>query len=256
MSTKTSIASNLRERLRAAILSGEYPPASRLRLEQLGENYGVSLSPLREALLRLTGEGLVVSEDQRGFAVADVSAANLAEVTSLRALLEPYALRLAIEHGTLQWEERLAGVYHRLTRAEEQVERVPESAGVTGVTGASGATGMTGPTEPVGRDATLLQTWEPVHRDFHFALLEGCGMPMLLAFCGNLYDRADRYRRLHLEQRPPQPEVRREHRAILDAALARDAARASAALREHIERSSRVIQAFLREREALPAALS
>jgi len=223
MSTKTSIASTVRDRLRGAILSGEIAPGTRLRLEQLGDDFGVSLSPLREALLRLAGEGLVTSKDQRGFAVAAASLADFAEVTALRVLLEPYALRLAIAHGSLEWEERLVGIFHRLSRVEADAHHVEQ-----------------------------LRDWEAAHRAFHFALLEGSSMPLLLEFCGNLYDRADRYRRLHLAQGVPQAEARREHRAILDATLARDAERACAALVRHIERSSAVVKRFLKDRGAGP----
>jgi GntR family carbon starvation induced transcriptional regulator len=218
MTTKMSIASNLTQQLRDAILRGQIPPNAKLRLEELGANYGVSLSPVREALLRLSGEGFVVSEDQRGFRVAAASAENLAEVTALRALLEPFALRLAIQSRDVKWEEGLVAIFHRLTRIEQQDGYVP-----------------------------FLDEWEQTHRDFHIALIAGCGMPMLLHFCSTLHDQSDRYRRLYLQKRPPQRNAAKEHAAIVEAVLAHDAEAACAMLLEHIERTGATVLAFINE---------
>jgi len=224
ITSKASITSHLRDRLRGAILSGEIPPRSKLRLEQLSSNYGVSMSPVREALLHLMGESLVVSEDQRGFAVADTSMANLREVTALRCLVEPFALRLAIQHGDVQWEERLVGLLHRLTRIESSEE------------------------------LSRRDDWERAHREFHLAMLDACQMPMLLAFCGTLYDHSYRYRPLYLVKNPPTRNPQREHSAILDAVLARNADRACELLLEHVERTSGIIIAAMEQKLAVEKA--
>lgn len=220
MSSKTSIASALTDQLRTAILSGSFAPDTRLRLEELGASYGVSLSPVREALLRLCGEGFVVSQDQRGFRVATASARNLQEVISLRCLLEPYALRLSIERADLQWEESLVAVFHRLTRIEQKNGYVP-----------------------------FLDEWEQAHREFHLCLVAGCDMPTLRQFCSILHDQADRYRRLYLKQQPPQRNVATEHARIVDAALAGNADQACALLLEHTRHTGALIQAFMTTNE-------
>jgi DNA-binding GntR family transcriptional regulator len=218
MTAKTSIASTLTFRLRDAILRGVFAPNAKLRLEELGASYGVSLSPVREALLRLTGEGFVVSEDQRGFRVAEASAKNLEEVTALRSHLEPFALRLAIERGDAKWEENLVVVFHRLTRIEEKNGFVP-----------------------------FLDEWEQTHREFHLGLVAGCGMPMLVQFCSMLHDQSDRYRRLFLKQRPPQRNVAKEHAAMVEAVLSRNADKACALLLQHSQRTGAAVQAFMQE---------
>ena len=215
---KLSISSTLTTQLRDGILSGSLMPNSRLRLEELCTRYGVSLSPVREALLRLTGEGLVVSEDQRGFRVAETSVAHLDEVTRLRAHVEPFALRRSIECGDLAWEENLVSMFHRLTRIEQRDGFVP-----------------------------FLHEWERTHRDFHLSLIAGCGMPMLINFCATLHDQSDRYRRLFLKTRPPQRNVANEHAAIMKATLDRDADTACGLLRAHSERSAKNVQAFMLE---------
>lgn len=217
MSIKTSVASTVRDQLRTAILKGELAPRQKLRLEELGASYRVSLSPVREALLRLMGERLVVGEDQKGFSVAETSLANLDEVMALRMLLEPYALRLSIGCGGIEWEERLVALAHRLRRIETD-SAVPFA----------------------------LEDWEQAHRQFHLALLSACGMPLLLDFCSMLYDLADRYRRLYLARHPPQRNVAAEHEAILQLAVGRDVA-ACELLHDHIRRTGVVVATFMRE---------
>lgn len=217
-SAKTSIATEISFQLRDAILRGTFPPNSKLRLEDLSAEYGVSMSPVREALMRLAGEGFVVSEDQRGFKVAMTSLENLEEVTALRALLEPFALRIAIERGGLEWEERLVATSHRHTRIEQSEGYVP-----------------------------FLDEWEKAHHGFHLALIAGCAMPMLVQFCGTLHDQSDRYRRLYLSERPPQRNVAKEHAEIVAAALSRNADLACRLLKEHCTRTGAAVQKYMKE---------
>lgn len=214
MPPKTNIGTTVTDRLRSAILNGEIPPRARLRLDELRNTYQVSLSPVREALLRLAGENLVVGETQRGFSVAETSVENLEEVMMLRRLIEPYALGMAMQRGTVEWEEKLVGVFHRLNRLEDQ-------------------------------ESKALEDWEAAHREFHLTLLRACGMPMVLEFCERLYDLADRYRRLYLKKHPPQRNVKREHADILDKVIARDP-KACELLTQHIERTTSVVIEFMR----------
>ncbi len=78
--------------IRADILFGRLLPSQKLKLDGLREHYGTSVSTLREILSRLSSEGLIVAEGQRGFEVAPISAKNLKEIASLRQLLEAHAL--------------------------------------------------------------------------------------------------------------------------------------------------------------------
>lgn len=198
--------------MREAVLSGELAPGSRLHLDELRKAYGVSLSPLREALSRLGSEGLVVLEDQRGIRVAPVSAENLAEIIELRLTLEPQALRASVEHGDAQWEARVVSALHLLQRHER------------------------GPQGP-----DRVQAWERLHRELHSALISACGMPLLLQFCSMLHDRNDRYRRLFLVRQTVDTSVTQEHAQIVQACLDRDAAQASDRLARHIERTAHYV---------------
>lgn len=90
--------------LRSAILDGTVPPGGQLREAHIAADLGISRSPLREALSRLEDEGLVVKIPFRGAFVVEVSAADVAEISSVRLLVEPYAAELAWD--ALRGEQR------------------------------------------------------------------------------------------------------------------------------------------------------
>ena len=90
--------------LRAAILNGAVPPGSPLREAHIAADLGISRSPLREALAKREDEGLIVRVPFRGAFVGEISAEDVAEITSIRLLVEPYAGQLSVE--TLRGPER------------------------------------------------------------------------------------------------------------------------------------------------------
>ncbi len=105
--------------IRADILFGRLLPSQKLKLDGLREHYGASVSTLREILSRLSSEGLIVAEGQRGFEVVPISAKNLKEIASLRQLLEAHALEQSFEQGDVEWEARVVAAYHKLALMEE-----------------------------------------------------------------------------------------------------------------------------------------
>ena len=105
--------------LRTAILDGSIPPGGQLRERDIATDLGISRSPLREALTRLEEEGLIVKFPFRGAFVVEVSAQDVAEIASIRLLVEPYAGELALE--ALRGPERPT-----LARAVEQFRRAAE----------------------------------------------------------------------------------------------------------------------------------
>jgi GntR family transcriptional regulator, carbon starvation induced regulator len=219
-----TLAAGITTRLRTQIASGEIAPGEKLHLEDLRAKFGVSLSPLREALSRLSAEGfVVVMDNQRGYRVAPVSENNLLEVTRLRAEIEAFALREAIARGDDRWEGEVVVRLHQLTKLERSA--------------------------PAG---ARLEEWEKAHRAFHQNLLSACRMPLLLNFCSTLHDLSDRYRRLFLEDRPIDRDVADEHRRICDATLERRADDACGLLRDHIERTGRMVLRALTENPLSP----
>lgn len=192
---KETISSRLAAQLRAAILRGDMAPGAKINLDRLRAAQDVSISPLREAVARLASDGLVEFEDQKGFRVAPVSAANLDEVTRMRAALEGMALAASVARGTLDWESDVMRALHVLDHTDR----------------------ASGP-------------WEDAHAEFHRALIGGCGMPLLLQVCATLHDLTDRYRRLF----PPRDGLPDDHAAIARAATARDAPESERLLRAHL----------------------
>ena len=192
-------------RLRGDILQGALRPGSKLGMAALKERYGIGLSPLREALSQLVGEGLVLSEGQRGFRVAPFSKEDLDDLTFIRLTIEEAALRAAIAQGDEVWEANIGHAFHLLERR------------------AAGASG-----DPVARDA-----YEDAHRVFHLALTAAAGSPRSAALQAAYYDQARRYRLLLLNTAPDPKLTIAAHRQIMQLVLARDADGAIAALREH-----------------------
>jgi DNA-binding GntR family transcriptional regulator len=121
-----TLSTALVARLRDAIMRGELLPGSKLNLDRLRTAFGVSLSPLREALCRLENDGLVALIDQRGYRVTPVSADNLTEIIRLRIELEGLAIKEAIEHGDVAWEGRILAALHQLSRCKRGARSAAE----------------------------------------------------------------------------------------------------------------------------------
>lgn len=207
-----TLAKSIAQRLREDVLAGRREPGARLRLEDLKETFGVSWSPLREAISRLVAEGLIVADGQRSYKVAPASRDELAEILDMRVLLETSALRRSIQRGDDAWEAQVLAAQHRLSKLESR-RVLPGEA----------------------------EQWETWHRAYHAALTQACGSPILLQFCRTVHDMHDRYRRLYLSTREVDRGIAKEHRAIAEAALARDVDRACGLLEEHIQRTGKNI---------------
>lgn len=208
-------ATSLYDQLRTDLLGGVLEPGSKLAIEALAERYAASATPLREALNRLVADGLVERREQRGFVVAAISADDLAEITRTRCWLEEIALRESIKAHSTAWEEALVLAHHRLARtprslASDRFEDNPE--------------------------------WEPLHRAFHRALIGGCGSRWLLSFCEQLADQHHRYRRLSAPRAFAKRSVKSEHQQLMEAAIEGRADDAVALLRQHFERTAKVIR--------------
>lgn len=199
-------------RLRADILGGALLPGTRLKLDALRARYDVSINTLRETLSRLAADGLVEAEGQRGFTVVPATLADLIDITETRRLLECHAARLSVERADLEWESRLVAAYHKLSKAEDLVVRDAD------------------------KHANLLETY---NREYHIALISGCNSRWLLHFHRMMYDQSLRYRMLAFRVKDfPRDQSRREHKQILDAALARNVEALVAVLGTHITKGS------------------
>lgn len=215
---KTLVESAYRA-LRRDIIEGRLAPGEKLRVEHLKDNYGVGAGTLREALSLLISDALVISQGQRGFRVAPVSLEDFQDITTTRVMLECDALRQSVVMGDDTWEANLLAAFHLLTKAEEK---------------------------RIGSEDR--EEWEERNRVFHEALISACPSRWLKHFLSILYQQAERYRRLALYLQPIPRDIHDEHEALLQAAIARDADRATAILSEHIQLTFRSVQSIPKER--------
>src|SRR4051812_12098055 len=102
-----SVGDDTYRRLRSDLILARLRPSQKLRLEAMKEEYGVSVTTLREILSRLSAEGLVVAEGRRGFEAAPVSVADLRELGALRHLLESHAMAESFARADMEWEGRV-----------------------------------------------------------------------------------------------------------------------------------------------------
>ena len=214
-----TLADEAYARIRAAMHSGRLEPGQRLRFSDLQNLTDTSVTPVREALARLTAEGFTELEGHRGYRVAPVSSEDLWDILKNRQQLESEALRLSIELGDEHWEAQLVSAHHLLSRMDRERADLPTA---------------------------VDEQWEKRHEAFHETLIAACQSKVLLGFCSQLSARANRYRRLSISA-PPR-DIKTEHRLIFEATIGRDAPTATKLLRDHFERTARMVDELLKNK--------
>lgn len=216
-----TLATSVFERLRSDILEGTIlRPGEKLRIEALRERYQVGGSPLREALNRLSALHLVEQIEQRGFRVTVITPDDVQELARTRCWISEIAIRQAIAHGDVFWEEEIVVAHHRLRRCHEHVTRPNRE-------------------------------WEILHRRFHAALIAACPSRWLREFHETLFDLSDRVRHLSVRQNGNARDVVAEHQAITDATVSRDAPKAIQLLNAHFSRTAEIAIAAMSDAETL-----
>ena len=215
MTATRTKAERVYELMRADILAGRLQPGARLRYAELCERYVTSTGVLREAMLRLSEQGLVKGEPQQGFQVVDLSVDDLRDLTEARVILEALALRSALADGDIEWESRILASHHRLSRTSQYDASDPDR---------------------------LSDEWVAEHAEFHQALLDGCTNRRLKEIASSLRDAAELYRRWSLPLgNGADRDVSSEHDELLEAVLARDADRAIESLTNHITLTTHIL---------------
>jgi GntR family carbon starvation induced transcriptional regulator len=213
--SRATITEQLEEALRIDILTGTLTPGTRIRANVLAERYGVSATPLREALQRLAGENLIELDPRLGASVARMSEAELRDIYATLSWLGGLAVERSIANGDAVWEERLQRSWESLAAAVDRSEALGED-----------------PPDRVRRETAL--AWSRAHWAFHEALYSACASSWLLRFLRQLHSHADRYQMPTMHGPVAhRRDSKGEHEHILRAALARDTETAAAALREH-----------------------
>ncbi len=196
-----SLRSQVAEALRGALVSGELEPGSVYSAPALAATFGVSATPVREAMLDLVKEGLVDVVRNKGFRVTVLADRDLDELTEIRELLEvPTVTRLA---GRLA-----AGDIAKLRRLARRIEQTAAAGDLIGYVEAD--------------------------RDFHLRLLGLAGNGHLVTVVGELRARARLYGLQRLAAQGDLEASAREHAALLDALTVGDAEAVEKLMRQHL----------------------
>jgi DNA-binding GntR family transcriptional regulator len=193
-------SSELRDAIESDILRGRYRPGERLDEQTLARRFGVSRTPIREALLQLQSSGLIQFHANRGAFVAELSSTDVLEMYELRTEIEAICGRLAAHRAT-------PDTVVALGRALQACERAAE--------------------------ANDLEAYFAANDQFHEVIYAMAGNKQLAQTAGSLYRRLKFFRHIQLSDPNRIVVSLAEHRAIVAAISARDAERAEAVLKDH-----------------------
>jgi DNA-binding GntR family transcriptional regulator len=199
--TDLVLADQIANALRQAIFTLELPPETPLVERELSERFGVSKSPVRDALQRLAGEGLVQQTAHRGTSVRRITTREADEIYAVREVLESWAAETATP---LLEPADLKQIRATLLRSRKAIDR---------------------------QDRVLLSG---INRDFHNSFAEATGNQLLAAMLLSLGNRVRIISIMGWQSRPSMEDEYRQHEAILQAAEAGDGQLAGRRMRDHI----------------------
>ncbi|MBK1783001.1 GntR family transcriptional regulator [Prauserella cavernicola] len=200
------------EGLRRAIIAGELRPGQRVRQEEIADNFGVSVAPVREALRVLEQEGQVEYRPRRGYFITELWASDLAEIYALRQVLEERAARKALPTLDDDAVERIAAAARDCAEAAERGDVAAELA---------------------------------ANRRFHFGMLESPDQVHTMRLIRLLWDSTESYRALYYNSPEERTRTVHSHEAILEAVRRRDADTLVAELDAHRSRALDVLTRVL-----------
>ena len=190
----------LRDLIEQAILTGDFAPGEKLEEVALAQRFGVSRTPVREALHQLAASGMVESRPRKGAVVATITPERLIEMFELMAELEAFAAKLAARRLTPETEAAIVEAHKACKAALSK-----------------------------GPDAYYYE-----NERFHFAIYQASLNGFLIEQATALHRRLKPYRRLQLRVRNRLAASFDEHGAIVDAIRAGKAKKAVTLIREHV----------------------
>lgn len=196
-----TLSERIFEIVREQIVSGELREDVPIRQDSLAATLGVSKIPLREALVRLEQEGLLVGQANRGYFVQGMSTEQAEEIFALRLAIEPPAAGYAARHASEEDRDQAELAYRQLDSAAED-----------------------NPVSAASRN-----------RAFHTALVRPGGKLLTIQLVEKLAILAERYVIAHLKPTGRNARARTEHRELFNAWMARDARQAEKLLKAHIQ---------------------
>jgi GntR family carbon starvation induced transcriptional regulator len=200
--------------LRRELITCRLKPGDRINISSLQTRFSLSQSAIREALSRLSAEGLVEAERNRGFLAAPVSLGGYRHLVQAIMVVELPCLRASVENGDIEWELNLVSTYHRAVRILELVVAGKEE----------------------------VDAYARERHSFYEALLAACDNPFLLRSWRLLYVENQRYRHLYQPLAKFELELNPQHQAILEAVLARNTEKVLALSIQNYEQVTRFIE--------------
>jgi DNA-binding GntR family transcriptional regulator len=210
---RDNLSDALVNELRNRIVDGRLPAGERINEVHLSRALGVSRTPLREALNRLTQEGALVNRPRIGYSVRPLTLEEFEQVYDLRPLLDPEALRLA----GVPSPERLK----RLRALNTRIEHARDP------------------------DAVIA-----LDDEWHLELIAACPNRVLIEMIEQMIRRTRRYEIALMRERTSMLRASLDHRAVMQALERRDVARACKALKDNLQTGKAPIAAWLKERGA------
>ncbi|WP_093995593.1 GntR family transcriptional regulator [Octadecabacter ascidiaceicola] len=201
---KLSLPEMISDDLRDRILSGDIAEGEAIRQELLAEEYEVSRMPVREALKRLSAEGLISWENNIGGSVVKHSLREIGEIFDLRALIEADLFRRAIPNMTSVDFERCEKIL-----ADMEGSYASDDVG----------------------------QWGQLNHDYHAALYAAADRRLTDDLLARISIHSDRYVRIHLSVMKQRDPARKEHRKLLAYAIEGDVVSAGELLEKHISRT-------------------
>jgi DNA-binding GntR family transcriptional regulator len=199
---RTSLRERVAESLRAALVSGRMVPGTTYSIPALAEQFGVSATPVREAMLDLVNEGIMSAVPNKGFRVVELSDAELDQITELRRLLEVPTV------GDLAGAIDRAAV-RRLRALADAVSDAARRGDVVGYVEAD--------------------------RELHLALLAEAGNPRLVEMVGRLRDQSRLYGLEQLAADGVLVDSAAEHIRLIDALESGDRRAAERVMAHHLD---------------------
>jgi len=206
---RDTTAKMVAERLREEIQHGTLAPGTRLRQNDVAKRFGVSATPVREALAQLQAGGLVRIDPHRGAVVFHPSVEDLLEFYEIRESLEVLAVSRAIRRLRPDTAPDLAALIDRMS-------------------------------DPADR-----RSWPKLNDEFHLRLYRDAERPRLCALIENLRDASAPYIHMFVASRPLSERANKEHQALLDACVRGDVGAGRRAIREHLRHAASDLAAFL-----------
>lgn len=198
------------EMLRHGLIWGRWQSGERLIPLHLKEEFGCTSSVLREAMLRLAGEGLIVSQKNHGFSAVAHSRETFREAAHMRLVLEREAVELSLKNGDFEWEIAVTSAHRKLAHVEQQMMN------------ADGA-------------SHYVRHWSLQDWEFHSTLMQACGSELLMKTYKTAFDTFRMYAVAEIENFGFSPQVTaKEHQDIHDAAINRDLSACIAAVETHV----------------------